>query len=224
MPDSSIIPFSERLRSVRTVRGIKQTEAAQALGISHALLSHYEKGIREPGLDFIRRAGSYYGVSTDYLLGLADVNVFIPTAGHASLKKSFEETLDMITALYSVLEILDSTPITEAATEYVCSTLYRLFRPLSDVHGIAYDTDLIVNSDTFSLCSAAAMISESTVLMLLRSLPEETITRARQTSLADAIPINIETFRENLKKIDRYIANCNPGTHYFDSRAPLDAQ
>ena len=37
--------------------------------ISQALLSHYEKGIRECGLDFIVRTADYYGVSCDYLLG-----------------------------------------------------------------------------------------------------------------------------------------------------------
>ena len=42
--------------------------AAEALNISQALLSHYENGAREPGLDFVRRACDYYGVSADYLL------------------------------------------------------------------------------------------------------------------------------------------------------------
>ena len=30
---------------------------------------HYEKGIRECGLDFVVRVADYYGVSCDYLLG-----------------------------------------------------------------------------------------------------------------------------------------------------------
>ena len=39
------------------------------MGISQALLSHYEKGIRECGLDFLVKAAEYYDVSCDYLLG-----------------------------------------------------------------------------------------------------------------------------------------------------------
>ena len=35
-------------------------------------MSHYENGAREPGLDFVCRACRYFGVSADYLLGLAD--------------------------------------------------------------------------------------------------------------------------------------------------------
>lgn len=44
-------------------------QAAEDLGVSQALLSHYEKGIRECGLDFVVRVADYYNVSCDYLLG-----------------------------------------------------------------------------------------------------------------------------------------------------------
>ena len=37
--------------------------------MSQALLSHYENGIREPGLTFVVKACDYYQVSADYLLG-----------------------------------------------------------------------------------------------------------------------------------------------------------
>ncbi|HAM68541.1 MAG TPA: transcriptional regulator, partial [Ruminococcus sp.] len=53
----------------RKERKISQKKAATDLGISQALLSHYEKGIRECGLDFLVRIADYYNVSCDYLLG-----------------------------------------------------------------------------------------------------------------------------------------------------------
>ena len=62
--------FSKTLSLLRRERGISQRKAAGELGISQALLSHYENGIREPGLGFVRRACDYYHVSADYLLGL----------------------------------------------------------------------------------------------------------------------------------------------------------
>ena len=46
--------------------------SATDLGISQALLSHYEKGIRECGLDFVIRCSEYYSVTTDYLLGVSE--------------------------------------------------------------------------------------------------------------------------------------------------------
>ena len=55
--------FSRILALLRKERGYSQKKAAADLGISQALLSHYEKGIRECGLDFVVRAADYYQVS-----------------------------------------------------------------------------------------------------------------------------------------------------------------
>lgn len=63
--------FSVILSQLRKERGISQKKAAVDLGISQALLSHYEKGIRECGLDFVIKCSEYYGVTTDYLLGVS---------------------------------------------------------------------------------------------------------------------------------------------------------
>ncbi len=61
--------FNRIITLLRKERGITQKQAAQDLGVSQALLSHYEKGIRECGLDFVVRLADYYHVSCDYLLG-----------------------------------------------------------------------------------------------------------------------------------------------------------
>ena len=64
--------FPETLSALRREKNINQRTAAADLGISQALLSHYENGAREPGLGFVCRACDYYGVSADYLLGRSD--------------------------------------------------------------------------------------------------------------------------------------------------------
>lgn len=74
--------FSQTMSALRKGRGLSQRRAAADLGISQALLSHYENGAREPGLDFVCRACAYYGVSADYLLGLSD----IPGSADAALQ------------------------------------------------------------------------------------------------------------------------------------------
>ena len=61
--------FSSVMSALRKERGLSQRKAAADLHISQALLSHYENGAREPGLDFLCRACEYYGVSADCLLG-----------------------------------------------------------------------------------------------------------------------------------------------------------
>ena len=61
--------FSHTMSALRKERGISQRKAAADLRISQALLSHYENGAREPGLEFVCRACDYYTVSADFLLG-----------------------------------------------------------------------------------------------------------------------------------------------------------
>ena len=61
--------FPRILGLLRKEKGVSQKQASADLEISQAVLSHYEKGIRECGLDFLVRCADYYGVSCDYLLG-----------------------------------------------------------------------------------------------------------------------------------------------------------
>lgn len=62
--------FPEIISNLRKSKGISQKQAAIDLGVSQALLSHYEKGIRECGLDFLIKLSSYYNVTCDELLGV----------------------------------------------------------------------------------------------------------------------------------------------------------
>ena len=64
--------FSKNLSKLRHEKGLSQRSAADDLGISQALLSHYENGAREPKLDFVIKTCDYYGVTADYLLGRND--------------------------------------------------------------------------------------------------------------------------------------------------------
>ncbi len=62
--------FPKIISDLRKSKGISQKQAAIDLGVSQALLSHYEKGIRECGLDFLIKLSQYYDVSCDELLGV----------------------------------------------------------------------------------------------------------------------------------------------------------
>lgn len=64
--------FSERLKKLRQNHKYSQTEAAQAMGISRAMLSNYERGIREPDFQLLCKIACFYKTSTDYLLGHAE--------------------------------------------------------------------------------------------------------------------------------------------------------
>lgn len=66
--------FPRILTLLRKEKNISQKQAAEDLGIQQALLSHYEKGKRECGLEFLLKAAEYYNVTTDYLLGKSPVS------------------------------------------------------------------------------------------------------------------------------------------------------
>lgn len=61
--------FPRIITMLRKEKKFSQKQAAADLGISQALLSHYEKGIRQCGLDFVITVAEYYNVSCDFLLG-----------------------------------------------------------------------------------------------------------------------------------------------------------
>ena len=88
--------FSQTMSELRRARGLSQRKAAADLKISQALLSHYENGAREPGLSFVCRACEYYGVSADYMLGLAD-EPGVSSKGRESLEALSAE-LDALSA------------------------------------------------------------------------------------------------------------------------------
>ncbi len=109
--------FAKKLSELRKERGISQKKAAADLGVSQALLSHYEKGIRECGLDFVIRCSEYYGITTDYLLGVSNSRNGIDTKcfgigdGEASGGT-------LVSAIKFLLEIIN-TAKNEGAVNYI---------------------------------------------------------------------------------------------------------
>lgn len=83
--------FPKIISNLRKSKGISQKQAAIDLGISQALLSHYEKGIRECGLDFLIKLADYYEVTCDELLGVNRESSGIPKDVLSSLKKIVKE-------------------------------------------------------------------------------------------------------------------------------------
>ncbi len=83
--------FPKIISNLRKSKGISQKQAAIDLGISQALLSHYEKGIRECGLDFLIKLSGYYEVTCDELLGVSASANAVPKEVLSSLKKIAKE-------------------------------------------------------------------------------------------------------------------------------------
>ena len=63
--------FAERLRELRRSRSLTQKELGTKIGLSKAVVSKYETGMGYPSFDILIRIAQFFGVSTDYLLGVS---------------------------------------------------------------------------------------------------------------------------------------------------------
>ena len=133
--------FSKNLRLLRQENGLTQTTAAADLGISQALLSHYENDMREPGLAFIDRVCDYYHVTADFLLGRTGVRETAAEVEAAGEKEVAGETkqnsrcksiCDAATILFDLLDKLPNDKASAAAQRYLGTAIYRLYRALSN--------------------------------------------------------------------------------------------
>lgn len=138
--------FPRIITLLRTERKLTQKQAAGALGISQALLSHYERGIRECGLDFLVHCADFYGVSCDYLLGRStDRNGAMitvddipePEASAAEDKKFIGSPVPILNKkivanslniLFSMLQQAKCKALTSEISAYLMLAVYKMFR------------------------------------------------------------------------------------------------
>lgn len=64
--------FAVKLKELRLEKGLSQKDLALKLGVSPRVISYYEDGSRECGFDMLIKISRFFGVSTDFLLGVAD--------------------------------------------------------------------------------------------------------------------------------------------------------
>ena len=152
--------FSRTLALLRQEKGVSQRTAAAALGISQALLSHYENGIREPGLAFVVKACDYYGVSADFLLGrtmtrdgttiapeeLYDLSDEKDNSMRGSVLALLSKKLlvNSIGVLFDLLSKTGSREAIKAAANYLSTAVYTMYRRL-------YQANPDNNPDFFSV-------------------------------------------------------------------------
>ena len=65
-------PYLKRMRDLREDHDKTQREIAEVLNCKREVYRRYEKGIHEIPVWALIRLARYYGVSTDYILGLSD--------------------------------------------------------------------------------------------------------------------------------------------------------
>ena len=66
-----ICDFGYVLKGLRKNHNLTQKELGSHIGLSKAVVSKYENGLGYPTFDVLIRIADYFGVTTDYLLGVA---------------------------------------------------------------------------------------------------------------------------------------------------------
>jgi len=64
--------FKHRLKELRTEKGLKQSQIAEALKIPEPTYSNWEQGRREPSIDGIIMLCKFFQVTAGYLLGIEE--------------------------------------------------------------------------------------------------------------------------------------------------------
>lgn len=72
--------FGKRLQALRESARLTQKVLAQKVNLSQQTIDHYEKGRSNPSIETINQLANIFGVSTDYLLGRTEFEVFEPGA------------------------------------------------------------------------------------------------------------------------------------------------
>ena len=73
-----MMEFKDRLKQLRTVKGMSQAELADKVNVGASTIGAYETGDRMPGRDALRNIASFFHVSPGYMLGENDDYMFAP--------------------------------------------------------------------------------------------------------------------------------------------------
>ena len=195
--------FPRTLSLLRKEKKISQRKAAGDLGVSQALLSHYENGMREPGLEFLVRAADYYGVSADYLLGrtmardgaaimadsLPDVmeqkdNVLKGSAMALFSRKVLTNSLSLF---YDILGRHGDRRLITECSLYLYTTVYKIFRHVYAMGAVNPDSAFPIPFDHVDpLCDMQLKKSE----LALRRLSGEG--KSDSQPMADLSPARLQ--------------------------------
>ena len=166
--------FPRIITFLRKERGLSQKQVAADLGISQALLSHYEKGLRECKLDFLIKVADYFEVSTDYLLGrtvqrkIASVNASdIPDSdeirhlkGNMINQINRKLLMNTTTVIFDLLAQIGDKRLTNAVSNYLMSAEYQIFRTIYSAEENNSQTMFSIDRRRYKNLTSASMMLE----------------------------------------------------------------
>ncbi|MBQ9902496.1 MAG: helix-turn-helix transcriptional regulator [Clostridia bacterium] len=205
------IIFADRLFSLRKENNLTRQKVSDSLGITRAALEYYEKGKRTPDVNMIAKMASYYGVSTDYLLGCSDARSsddkiriacdvtgldekHIITLQLAKKEKQLSDQVDLIDNHISVtyLEVIN----------YLLSAIELYPFPLTNLIDMLYflgdDSNLGDNTTLYPIGGVMSSRNKGETIMMTSERYHNLLDHSTRDSFAelyDKILNNISSFR-----------------------------
>jgi transcriptional regulator with XRE-family HTH domain len=68
--------IGSRVKNLRCIRGLNQSELGNIIGVSKASISGYEHATRNPSYKNLEKIADFFGVTSDYLLGREELIVY----------------------------------------------------------------------------------------------------------------------------------------------------
>ena len=177
--------FPRILTLLRKERGISQKKAASELSISQALLSHYEKGIRECGLDFVVKAADYYNVSCDFLLGrspertgktlsvedIPEADLSVDNKLQGSILPTLNKKLifNSLNILFDFLQKINCKELTTKISDFLMIAVYRMFRTIFSLNSKNEQGLFMISKHLYTAKSLATMAEIEADVNLLAS-------------------------------------------------------
>lgn len=207
--------FGRVISNLRKKRGLSQKDAAAELGISQSLLSHYEKGIRECGLEFLVRIAEYYEVSTDYLLGrapAANMEDTVAAEENADVKIVKSNTFCLLnrrvinnsaSVTYSILSEINNKKLQKNVSDYLSIANYNMFRKLYSLKENNPDDLFKISSQNYeTLCDAGLKILEARIKTAAENIEGPKLSF---DILADKYTDSISSLNEMIKNAEKAI-------------------
>ncbi|OQB13231.1 MAG: HTH-type transcriptional regulator ImmR [Firmicutes bacterium ADurb.Bin193] len=68
--------LAKRIKELRVQKGLTQQKFAEMMSLGITAVNNYENGNRTPSADTVIKMAKFFGVPSDYLLGLSDIKSF----------------------------------------------------------------------------------------------------------------------------------------------------
>lgn len=204
--------FPRIITLLRKERSLSQKKVAQDLCISSALLSHYENGIRECGLDFVVKVSNYYDVSCDYLLGKTPdrngnkITVDqIPDKDPSKKENTFKEgvlstlnkklILNSLNIIFDILQKSNNKNLISAVSSYFMICVYKIFRVLySGNKKNPQDFFIVPNKVHKGLSNATLSVVETNIDCLISGLD---LNGVKKVDKNFSVPLSTEIISNN---------------------------